>query len=493
MCLKRFSSSRALLLLALLAGAIHPETAVAQYAYPLVPPQAMPPLLFVKFAGPAGMRVTFYKGGGSGHSFAAPVSVGLRPGYVYRVQLSAIPGHAGLTLFPALDVRGSLMLGNRLRNGDFPAALVMRDLDAAAVREGSLVTKLVVLERPETAIPQASDKDDPIEIDVPAQGDLGAEAELRGKALMVLQLGQRQYSPQEMAEQAIAGTILLPGEKVLPMPKVFPQVPWNCWPVYDPRLGPPDPSEDITLWDGGDVGLRAGLDAAAKLRGLGPSDTVAEYTDSRGRKHLAVSNRVGLCVPRFVVLRKEMQSSSKFALVGPGQSNSVLSRDQFDSRVPPLEYIHRQQPEGVQARQRPSGSITIEGTAVVGKLHGVAVHAAAAETGSVQGSHVPPTKEQPDKPLKIIKWPDKCGGLVGDVITFFLRFSNGGGQSITDIVVSDSLTSRYEYVPGSARTDRDTVFTTQPNDAGSLTLRWEFPGALQPGDSGIVSFQVRIR
>lgn len=465
----------------------------AQIPYPLVPPRALPPLMYVKFAGPAGMKVTFYKGDGRGHTFTAPASVGLRPGYVYRAQITDIPGHPGMTLFPSFDVRGSLMLGNRLTNADFPAAVVFRDLDIAAIRDGSLVTKLVILERPEHAVARASDKDDPLEMDVHPQGNLDMEAAMRGKVLMVVQLGQRQYSPDEMAEQAISGTVLLPGERVLPMPSRPPLVAFNCWPVYDPRLGPADPCEDIRLWDGGDVGLQAGFGPDSKLRGLDPSDTVAEYTDSRGRKRVAVSNRVALCVPRFVLLRKETQASSQLAQFGPGRTESIQARDLVRMRLPTLEAIQNELAESVYSGQRASGTIHIAGTAIVGKLEGTRIFAVTEETASVQGTCLTPSKEQPDKPLKIIKWPDKTGGLIGDIITFFLRFSNVGGQPITDIVVSDSLTTRYEYVPGSARSDRESVFTIQPNDAGSSVLRWEFPGALQPGDSGVVSFQVRIR
>ena len=58
---------------------------------------------------------------------------------------------------------------------------------------------------------------------------------------------------------------------------------------------------------------------------------------------------------------------------------------------------------------------------------------------------------------------------------------------------SDSLTARLEYIPGSARSDRDAVFTLQQNEAGSVALRWEITGVLQPGKSGVVSFQARIR
>src|SRR5262249_37653549 len=101
--------------------------------------------------------------------------------------------------------------------------------------------------------------------------------------------------------------------------------------------------------------------------------------------------------------------------------------------------------------------------------------------------------EAPEGCLLVNKWPDKCGGLVGDIVTFTLRYTNVGGRPISDVVLTDSLTNRLEYVPGTAKSDRDAVFTTQANDAGSLVLRWEFSGSLLPRESGIVTFQVKIR
>jgi uncharacterized repeat protein (TIGR01451 family) len=79
------------------------------------------------------------------------------------------------------------------------------------------------------------------------------------------------------------------------------------------------------------------------------------------------------------------------------------------------------------------------------------------------------------------------------LITFTIRFANVGGRPITNVVVSDSLTTRFEYVAGSSKSDRPATFTTQPNDAGSMVLRWEFAGSLQPGENGMITFQVKIR
>jgi uncharacterized repeat protein (TIGR01451 family) len=99
----------------------------------------------------------------------------------------------------------------------------------------------------------------------------------------------------------------------------------------------------------------------------------------------------------------------------------------------------------------------------------------------------------PDKPLVLIKCADRPAAQVGDVVTFFLRYSNHGGKPLTDVAVTDSLSPRLEYVPGSAASDRTAVFTTQDNGAGSVILRWEVSGRLLPGQTGTLRFQARVR
>ncbi len=83
--------------------------------------------------------------------------------------------------------------------------------------------------------------------------------------------------------------------------------------------------------------------------------------------------------------------------------------------------------------------------------------------------------------------------MIGDVVTFTLRYTNRGGQPISDVVVTDSLAPRFGYIRGSAKSDRAAIFTMQPNEAGSTILRWQFNGVLQPHESGTISFQVRVR
>src|SRR5260370_39524045 len=55
-------------------------SAAAQSPPPPLPALGPAPLLFVRFAGPAGLRAAFFEGRPTPHAFDAPVVVGLRPG-----------------------------------------------------------------------------------------------------------------------------------------------------------------------------------------------------------------------------------------------------------------------------------------------------------------------------------------------------------------------------------------------------------------------------
>lgn len=471
-------------------GLLFASAAVALGQYP----QPLPPPLFVRFAGPPGVKVTLYRGGPTGSTFDTPCTVGLRPGYVYRLEVSGMPRFPGKKIYPALEVRGSLLLPNQLKLADHPAAIHFRDEDFASVLRDALVTKAVALERPDIAIPQATDVNSPIEIDVPAGTDPVKAAGERGRPLLVLKVGERQFTPQELAAEAIPGTVQLPGEKALQLPRDLPYLPMACYPLFDPKLGPASPANEICFWDGGDRGLPVGYGPDGKLRGFDSSDTIAEYQDSKNTRRIAVSNRVCLCVPRFVVLRGEVAVATHLTRVGPG--NTVLVQNQVTvlAEQRPQTGAQHQHLSGIVVGQKASGVEAVQVTSVTGRVTGLDTVTRLQGTGNVNAAcEKPELQRPPDRPLLLVKWPDKCGAAIGEIVTFYLKYTNQGGQPITNVVVADSLTNRLEYVGSSARSDRDGVFTTQANEAGSLVLRWEINDPLPPGQSGTVSFQVRIR
>jgi uncharacterized repeat protein (TIGR01451 family) len=523
---------------------------------PPFPGRGYSPLLFVQFIGGAGLRVTFYQGQPRGRAFDAPVVAGMRPGYFYRLQLSNLPGHPGVSIYPTLEVRGSLSLPPRLNAARYPAPVVLTEADIDSVLAGNLICKVIYLEHPDRAVPVTTPTALPIELSFPPGSDLLTEAHDRGRPMLILRMGGRLLvSEEELCHSTVPGTILHPGEKVMMRAAQPPCVLGDCRPFYDPRLGPKPPEEEC-LHDGGDRGSRAALDGDGRLAGVDPEDTVAEFTDSYGRRHVTHSNRVCLCVPRYAVLRCETPLNRYNGVLAVNDARRVQAQERLDVLTPPLQTGKYEQLQGMRGRERASinegvtkiipltcmevldavdvqmgpiallgtkaaqtlseiervrlvrqlelarqlsarvnvqGAASVASTSVVGRVEvGARIVQAEAETRdlTVCCNEVPCP---PDKPLVLIKCADRQSAQVGDVVTFLLKYSNHGGRPITDVAVTDSLTTRLEYVPGSAQSDRPAVFTMQANEAGSLVLRWEITGRLMPGTSGVVRFQARIR
>ena len=98
-------------------------------------------------------------------------------------------------------------------------------------------------------------------------------------------LGGASSPAEELAAAIVPGTILLPGERSLRWPRCGPCSAGMRAPSTTRGIGPKPPEEEC-LHDGGDRGLPAGIGPDGRLRGLDPEDTVAEYTDSAGRRRL---------------------------------------------------------------------------------------------------------------------------------------------------------------------------------------------------------------
>ncbi len=448
------------------------------------------PLLYVNVVGPTGANATFMQGCDV-RTFDTPIAVGLRPGYVYRFRVSGFEKYPRLSLWPTVEVIGTLQMPLPLCAKNHPAPIVFSEQDIDRALNGAFITKVIYLEHPDKAVPVATQPDQPLETEVPPGRDLLMEAREKGRPLMIVRFGARQYDPQEVGCQAIPGTMLLPGDPALGPPAAPPYLPFQCMLPYDPIIGPKPPEEEC-MHDGGDIGTRAALDGQGRLLGLDPSDTLAEYVDSCGKKRLSISNRVCLCVPRFAVLRTDLLPLDFNNLVRP--INAQVEQVQFllKRRVPPVVTAQVELPEVIRQRQRPAAVIEAVGPVIIEQMQNTGLIIGTQQGQMVIGT-IPPKSCVPSCPLHLCKEADKKCAQIGDVVTFTLKYTNPGATPITDVVVSDSLTGRLEYVPDTQKSDRDALFTTQPNEAGSSILRWQVSGVLQPGQTGVVSFQVKIR
>jgi hypothetical protein len=460
-------------------------------APPAPPPPA--PILFVKVQGPEGMVVTFHPGSSKPQRFETPVTVGFRPGYVYRLEL-ALPSQPKLKVFPTLEVRGALQasIDQAMRH---PVPLVFSQDDLQRIDQaGAMVTKVHFLEDPLQAQPVATRPDEPLVVEVPAMADPLFEARLRGRLMLIARFGEREPTPEELARTAVPNTILFPGDQRLGVPPVLPSIPWLHVPIFDPILGAKRGTEEC-LPDGGDTGLRVGIGPENRLGGLEPSDTAAEYNLSHDRKRTSVSNRVCVFGPRFGVIRQETVPAGSLFVQSIGEMSTLKSLSTMaagvragtaSATVHTAATVTRKSLSSAEGLVKLHGFDNIKNLQIVGSIAGVQTLGGVKEPDEI-ASH--PFSE----PISLFKWAEPREARPGDIVTYYLRYKNHTREFVENLAVTDSLIPRLEYIVGSSRTDREMVFTVTENEVGSVTLRWELTGKLPPGGQGVISFQVRVR
>jgi len=462
---------------------------------PPVPPPALPasPFLFVTVTAPGGSKVTWQAH--TAEAVTTPGPVGLRPGYPYRFQVSDAPGSRGTVLYPSIEVRGSLVPRPGLTDvSKHPVPITITEHDLARALEGRLVTKVYFLEDPEQAAPVDGAPGEPLEGTAETEADAIKEARTRGRPMLIFRLGERAYTKEELAVENVPGTILFPGARTLPVPAAPPLFPFLGIMVYDPIIGAKGAGEEC-LKDGGDIGPRLGPGRDGQIGGLDPSDTAMQFTTRFGTKVMP-SNRVCICVPRFAAARVEIGPAGHHMIQPPGALHLVKPVAAISTVVGPGEARGFEQIAGFIGTKRASALEMRTGPAALdlwsGKPLGLSSIKGVAALAQVRG------------PEEITAFPG-CALLlqksidpphpekIGDVVTVTLKFVNPTTEVMTDVVIADSLTTRLEYVEGTAKSSRAATFTATPNEGRSMTLRWAIDGQLKPGESGTITFQVRIR
>src|SRR4051794_8327585 len=108
----------------------------------------------VRFAGPNGMKVTWYVPGEDGRPQLAPASLEVPGRYnflqaaIYRLKLANIPGRPGLELYPTLEVvPGNNKTSTFLAHSSVPLVFTQEDFDQVAA--GNYLVKVVYLPNPQ--------------------------------------------------------------------------------------------------------------------------------------------------------------------------------------------------------------------------------------------------------------------------------------------------------------------------------------------------------
>jgi len=317
-----------------------------------------------------------------------------------------------------------------------------------------------------------------------------------------------------------------------------------------PVAGPSEPAgnpahlyPDEYLFDGGDRDRPVHFDDFRRL-GLDTEDTVAEYTDHHGKRHVKPTNRVAVYSPRFAAVRTVSQPVAGVGAKRPTGFQDDVHVAGLGVRKRPGYHKQRDVPNDVRVRTRGSGidgdriqvtfdrstspaanrtnqkplenltflrtgeldrtqeavlAAGIQGAVVWTKKHYPVIVGSTQEAGEVSAEFQfqefvgrEDMRKTPGK-LRIVKVADKDTAQPGETITFTIRYDNLGDRELHHIRIVDNLTPRLEYVKDSADSDRKGKLFVENNAEGSLVLKFELSEPLPGHTGGVVKFQARVR
>jgi uncharacterized repeat protein (TIGR01451 family) len=314
----------------------------------------------------------------------------------------------------------------------------------------------------------------------------------------------------------------------------------GCQPAGSPAV---DVQEYVC--DGGDRDPRLAQRQDGSVAGLNPTDTVATYETYDGKVCITPTNRVCIYAPRFGAVRKVsgailsehavaterilaptkpigfIESNPTLTAmlpVGPKGAERVSLIDALEDRnqgiplekvLPPLRMSDAIVPfQSVQFLA--TGLIHENELPMLRELWANAKSWDTTESLEILINDQPAVVQQGIKLAKEISVydvpPGKCSLRIckaashsladsGDTISFSIRFDNIGATPIEKVVILDNLSPRLEYIEGSQQSSvsPEPVFTAEPNDVGSMTLRWELKPAIKAGEGGVIHFRCLVR
>ena len=301
-----------------------------------------------------------------------------------------------------------------------------------------------------------------------------------------------------------------------------------------------EPNEFIC--DGGDNTPHARARVGDQIIGVDLEDTVVRYTTDANDVHVQASNKVCVYAPRFASVRKVTGAESGELAIGPVGILRPEGPVRAQLNQPGLAVTGRNElkrgsvvrgPDAMRARDR---SVPVErvlqpelaedvlpvlaNLSLINRgilrdtdkpwLSMAAISAITwsvdTEVGVTVNSLAPVTLTRdlraeelvvydfPDAGrLRICKLADKSDALPGELVTFIIRVDNVGDSSVHDIVITDSLVTRLEYVADSQKCTTDAQFATDANDGQSLRLTWKLEKELKVGEGATIEFKCKVR
>ncbi len=142
----------------------------------------------VRLEGPAGTEFALPIGGGSFETPKSNLMAGLFVGPVYRVAMTGLPDAAGAELFPTIEIIDRTYPPPGLET-TYPIVVRIDADDIEAARMGQMVTRVIYLEDPGTAVPLVQPETGLPPSEVSAMLDPMHVADALGRPVAILRLG----------------------------------------------------------------------------------------------------------------------------------------------------------------------------------------------------------------------------------------------------------------------------------------------------------------
>jgi uncharacterized repeat protein (TIGR01451 family) len=296
------------------------------------------------------------------------------------------------------------------------------------------------------------------------------------------------------------------------------------------------------IFDGGDQQPAVVVKQDWSTAGVDPTDTVIHYETLAGTVCVQATNRVPIYAPRFGAVRQVSGLQLSTRAVGTERILAPVAAERFDDKnlagmvVLPVAPQGEQQVGLIDAFQenkvgtpldqiqplsrmssarvpfelidpRRTGLITRQELIDIRQLIQNAETWVIRESLMIEISGQPALEvvdTQAAEDYVLYESPNKCAMRIckaashtiansGDIVSFAIRFDNAGTKPLGNVVITDSLSPRLNYIDGSQQCSIGVRFSAEPNDVGSMVLRWELEEPVEPSEGGVITFDCQVR
>lgn len=478
---------------------------------------------------------------------------GMKVGTTSIVEFIEPQKRQGQSIYASIEIFGHLHRPSDIDPLRYPLRVTLSNADIEAILDqGRMITRVIYLEDPKTAIPYLAEADRLPTAELNPTEDPFRVARALGRIMAVVRFGTRQPTAEEVQMLSMS-RLPLTGARCLYVSKTGDGCRMSCPTVtcapapVAPSCKPPErpglPGDEY-LCDGGDDGRIASSTPKSNV-GIEPRDAIVQFGvgDGLAGRRMLPTNIVCLYSPRFAATEVRTGTNENVIVQGPvmernaqlmqgfrsrelgvkltlnqppivnrvtQRASGIINRQSADAKIelrvlggyemvqlvkaheklqPPVTALNRDKAMIAKTKVQPVAIKTAESVVVTG-----IEQSASEKVMSWKPHEAVGTEPVPGTPgLMVIKRVSSEEAIPGDEVEFTIEFRNMGNVPIKSVSVIDSLLPRLEYIKGTAQGPKGTVFTANANEAGSTELRWDLPAELAPNESGKVSFKALVR